>query len=128
MQKSVVALMGLMLATAAISGGSATGDDIAQRSRKAGICLLHRVRLVHATGYDIAVPPRTTVDLGDEQAALWDKYPNAIYPIYSLHRDATHPRSVPVIYCPVCQRDYDRATRRAFRSTANASNQAMQRQ
>jgi hypothetical protein len=126
MQKSIVQLTIILLIGAATTGASDTGDEIAQRSRKTGVCLVHHVRLVHATAYDIVVPSRTIVDLGNEQAALWDKSPNAIYPMYSLHRDSTHTRPIAVTYCPVCQRQYDRAARRVFRSAANASNQAMQ--
>jgi hypothetical protein len=83
-------------------------DQVAQESQRTGICALHHVRLVRGTAYDIVLPPRTTIDLDNDQAALWKKYPNAIYPIYKRQHSAEYRRPVLVTYCPICQRLYER--------------------
>jgi hypothetical protein len=106
MKATIIAIC--LIASVACHSIAADSNAVRARSERSGVCTLHHVRLVHATGYDVIVPPRTIIDLGNDQAALWEKYPNAMYPIYQRHRSADHPRPVSVTYCPVCQKLYER--------------------
>jgi hypothetical protein len=97
-----------LLASLACAQNTVETDKLRTRSQHTGFCPLHHIRLVHGIAYDIVLPPRTTIDLGNDQAALWEKYPNAIYPIYQRHRSAEYRRPVSVTYCPICQKLYER--------------------
>src|ERR1043166_710026 len=86
----------------------ADGNSIRAEGERSGVCTLHNRRLIHATAFDIVVPPNTIVDLDNDQAKLWNKYPNAMYPLYRRQRDSDHPRPKSVTYCPVCQKGFER--------------------
>src|SRR5260370_24347409 len=83
-------------------------NQIARDSERSGVCPLHHVRLIHGVAYDYSANPRTTIDLSNEGAALWKKYPNAIYPGFARKQSADWKKPVPVIYCPVCERLFDK--------------------
>jgi hypothetical protein len=106
MKHAIVAIC--LLTSVACAQNAFETDKLRTRSKRTGVCPLHHVRLISRTAYDIVVPPRTVVDLGNDQAALWEKYPNAMYPIYQRRRSADHPRPITVTYCPTCQEMYER--------------------
>ena len=101
--KATLIMVSLVLLSVASSLALEPGD-IAERSRASGVCLLHHVRLVDGTAYDYSGHDIVAIDISNKGAAVYDKYPNAIYPVYRRKPERDWTKPISVRYCPVCER------------------------